>query len=244
MNIVAIGGGTDVPAVSNFYYQELIRLSGKPSPHILFIPTASGDSPDYVLTVESAVLDLGCTFDSLLLHVDQDPAKICEADIVYVGGGNTKMMLDVWRAHGVDRLLRDHAETGKPLGGVSAGAICWFRVGNSDWPQYEGIPGVNTARLDCLGWIDLVMCPHTKNEGFRLTEFRAMMRTEHGVGIGVDDGCAMQISGDSYRILAPVAGGVAHRIEWLGGVLHEDILAPHEDFRPLDSLAAQKPSVD
>ncbi|HWD39357.1 MAG TPA: Type 1 glutamine amidotransferase-like domain-containing protein [Fimbriimonas sp.] len=243
MRIVAIGGGSVGEGQTLRMDEELIRLSGAGTPRLLFIPTASDDAAEYVDIVFGAFQKLGCKTEVLLLWGPDGAAEaeklISEADIVYVGGGNTKKMVARWQEMGVDRMLKAHLDQGKPVGGVSAGAICWFRVGNSDWPQYEGIPEVNTARLDCLGFIDLVVCPHTKCETFRLGEFREMMKTERGVGIGIDDWCALQIEGDRYRILASQPHAVAHRIEWVGGTLHERILEPHEDFRLLADLRAR-----
>jgi len=236
MNIIAIGGGSIGLGETESIDRELIRLAGKEQPNALFIPTASGDDLGYAREFAATYSRYGCSTETLLLHSGGDPQKILEADLIYVGGGNTKMMLEVWRERGVDRLLRDHLDAGKPAGGLSAGALCWFRVGNSDWPLYEGIPGVNTARLDCLGFVDLVLCPHTRDEGFRLGEFREMMKTERGPGVVLDDGCAIQIQGDKFRILSSMEGSVAHRIEWVNGELKEEVLPPHDDFRSLKAL--------
>jgi dipeptidase E len=236
MNIIAIGGGSVGLGETESMDRELVGLANTSRPRMLFIPTASEDAPEYVADIQTVFTRYGCEVDALLLHSGDDPAKIRQADVIYVGGGNTKMMIEVWKAKGVDKLLIEHLQAGKPAGGLSAGALCWFRVGNSDWPLYEGIPNVNTARLDCLGLVDLVLCPHTKDEGFRLGEFREMMKGERGPGVGVDDGCAIQIRGDDYRIIASMPDSVAHRMEWQDGTLHERILEPHEDFRPLTSL--------
>jgi dipeptidase E len=236
MNIVAMGGGSVGLGETRALDQTLLDLTGKAQPHVLFIPTASCDDPEYVKDFTQAYAGLGCTVSSLLLDSGDDPSKIEAADVIYVGGGNTKRMIALWKSRGVDRLLRAHLEAGKPAGGLSAGAICWFRVGNSDWPQYEDMPGVNTARLDALGFVDLVLCPHTRDEGFRLGDFREMMRGEQGAGVGLDDCCAIQIRGSEYRILASQEGAVAHRIQWVEGALLENNLAPHEDFRPISHL--------
>ena len=234
MNIMAVGGG---PFEETRPLDEaLVEMTGKPRPRALFIPTASLDDPEYTEIFADVYSALGCLVDVLRLHSAEDPAKIADADLIYVGGGNTKMMLGVWRERGVIALLEAHRDAGKPVGGISAGAICWFRVGNSDWPQYEGIPGVNTDRLDGLGWVDLAACPHTRGEPFRLGEFRAMMQREGGVGIGLDNGCGIQIRGSDYRILSGGPNSVAHRIEWVDGKLTESMLAAHQDYRPLSSL--------
>lgn len=235
LNIVAIGGGSVDLGETELIDRELIGLSPKREPLALFIPTASSDDEDYIRRFSATYQRLGCTVDTLRLHSGDDPKKILDADLIYVGGGNTKMMVGFWKEKGVDRLLQEHLQAGKPAGGLSAGALCWFRVGNSDWPLYEGLP-INTARLDCLGFVDLVLCPHTKDEGFRLGEFREMMKTERGPGMGLDDGCAIQIKGETYRILASMPGSVAHRIEWRNGELDERIVEPHSDFRNLADI--------
>ncbi len=219
----------------------LLELTGKDRPSLLFIPTASGDPDEYVAAVETGYGRLGARVSALrLLGEDGDPSvaarKISDADVIYVGGGTTKMMIARWRELGMDEMLKAHLDAGKPAGGLSAGALCWFRVGNSDWPQYEGIPGVNTARLDCLGFVDLALCPHTRDEGFRLAEFTAMMREIPGAGVGLDDGCAIQIRGEDYRILASQPGSCAHLLYSTEGEVVRTEMPPHDDFRPLERL--------
>ena len=41
-------------------------------------------------------------------------------------------LLAVWRAHGVDTILRSCWERGVVLGGESAGSLCWFAGGTTD----------------------------------------------------------------------------------------------------------------
>ena len=225
--------------------RELVALTNRSAPRLLFIPTASEDSQDYVNSISGTYGDrLGCTIDTLRVwQVDTERSVIAEkidsADVIYVGGGNTKAMIARWKELGVDQELRRFVDAGKPVGGLSAGAICWFRVGNSDWPQYENIPGVNTARLDCLGFVDLVACPHTGRESFRLQEFTEMMRTESGVGIGLDDCCAIQIRGDEYRLLASIPDVGAHLVYRQGEQILREFLPPHDDFRPLSELQSR-----
>jgi len=241
MNIVAIGGGDVSNGDTGRLDRELIALSGKANPNLLFIPTASMDAENYCQIIDTAYSAYGCTVSSLRLWgEDADPEvaarKIEQADAIYVGGGNTKALVARWQELGVDKALRAFVDSGRPVGGISAGALCWFRVGNSDWPQFEGIAGVNTARLDCLGFVDLVLCPHTLHEEFRMSEFRAMMQGEVGAGVGVDDGCALQIKGDTYRVIASQSGSMAHLVMNASGQIQEADMPPHEDFRPLADL--------
>ena len=75
------------------------------------------------------------------------PIFLLQQDVIYVGGGNTKSMLALWREWGVDRILRQAWQQGTVLSGVSAGAICWFEQGLTD-----SIPGKLTP-LGCLGFL-------------------------------------------------------------------------------------------
>lgn len=239
--IVAIGGGDVESGETESIDRLLIELTGKSQPKLLFIPTASNDSEEYVEIIRTVYSRLGCDVEALLLwgrdaYAEIAAEKIAAADAIYVGGGNTKVLIARWRELGVDEALRTFVDAGKPVGGLSAGALCWFREANSDWPQFEGIEGVNTAPLDCLGFVDLVVCPHTKDEGFRLTEFRQMMAEREGAGVGIDDGCALHIRGGEYRVVASLPGSVAHLLFSQGGDVRESILTPHSNFRSLDDL--------
>lgn len=238
---MAIGGGDVAAGETAAIDRVLLDLTGKENPHLLFIPTASGDSEDYITRLEIGYGRLGARVSTLrLLGEDGDretaARKIAEADVIYVGGGNTKAMLERWRELEVDRSLRRFLDSGRPAGGLSAGAICWFRIANSDWPRYEGIPNVNTAPLEGLGLVDLALCPHTRDEGFRLAEFTAMMREIPGAGVGLDDGCAIQIRGDEYRILASQPESKAHLLFSRDGAVDYTPMPPHDDFRAIETL--------
>src|SRR5579859_5078426 len=130
--IVAIGGGVIRTRGTASIDREIIRLTNKKYPRLLFIPTASSDSERYWKHVQEYFGGfLKCKTDVLLLlggRVSKRDIekKIRWADIVYVGGGNTLLMMRVWRRLGVDELLKSAYENGTVLSGISAGSICWF----------------------------------------------------------------------------------------------------------------------
>lgn len=113
--IIAIGGGEigrpGYPIETTKIDREIIRLSGKKHPRLLFIPTASGDAELYIETVKKHFgKRLGCKIDSLALLLRKYTKKeleykILNSDIVYVGGGNTLKMMKIWRKFGVDNIL-------------------------------------------------------------------------------------------------------------------------------------------
>ena len=61
--------------------------------------------------------------------VDDMPSVLPAQDVIYAAGGNTASLLAVWRAHGVDVVLREAWERGIVLAGLCAGSMCWFEGG-------------------------------------------------------------------------------------------------------------------
>lgn len=241
MKLLAIGGGELRERETLPLDEEMVRMTGKRRPRALLVPTASGDSPDYWDVFRSVYVgDLECTGDVLNVLDSTDPdgdkSKIAAADLIYVGGGNTKMMLEVWRSTGLDVALRGAADRGAVLGGISAGAICWFKHGNSDAPLFEGRTDVRTCRIDGLGFVDAAACPHTVREDHRLDELREMMRDTPGVGLGLDDLCGLQIADSKYRVLSAGEGAGLHKVRWAAGEYGHEFIAAHEDWRDLAAL--------
>ena len=242
LNVIAIGGGDLGGGETISLDQLIVHSTGKTHPNALFIPTASDDSLEYWDIFQSIYKErLGCQTDVLYL-IREHPTfeaiqeKIAWADLIYVGGGNTRTMLALWRQLGVDRLLEDAGQRGTILSGLSAGANCWFKYANSDAPIIEGEVGVKTVRVKCLGLVDIAMCPHMKREEFRLEEFTHMMKSTPGIGIGLDDMCALQIRGQEYKIIAAEDGMVAHKIYWEGEQFHHERIEPTQNFQPLEQL--------
>ena len=163
-NIVAIGGGGFGRSLGDLYIEKyIVSLTKKERPKICFIPTASGDNDLYKLNFYRAFGKLNC----LTTHLDffsrtRDIEEIIlSQDIIYVGGGNTKSMLAVWRDWNLDAVLQKAYNDGIIMSGVSAGAICWFEKGITDsYSQRLEI-------INCLGFLKGIACPHFDEEEAR-----------------------------------------------------------------------------
>ena len=132
---------------------------------VCFIPTASGDSAGYISRFYSAFEKLPCRPTHLALTDPQGPnpaSAVLENDIFYVGGGNTREMLSVWRECSLGQGLKEAWQAGKILCGISAGAICWFEQAISD-SAVEG----ELHPLQCLGFLRGTGCPHYDEPGRR-----------------------------------------------------------------------------
>jgi len=116
-------------------FARALELSGKDRPRVLFILTASGDDPQYLAAMYSALADTNCDVDHLALFPQPNrpvDEAIDKADVIWVGGGSVANLLALWRLHGLDTALRRAWEAGTVLGGVSAGSICWHVGGPTD----------------------------------------------------------------------------------------------------------------
>ena len=160
-NIVAIGGGGFGRSLGSLEIEKyIISLIKKRRPKICFIPTASGDSSLYKLNFYRAFSQLDCITSHIdfFSRTENLEDKVLTQDIIYVGGGNTKSMLAVWKEWNLHNILKNAYEKGIVMSGVSAGAICWFEKGITDSFAEE------LTILDCLGIINEVACPHFDEE--------------------------------------------------------------------------------
>jgi len=153
---------------------------------VLFLPTASGDSPDYLLSFYRELAGVDCEPAHLELFqrsVDAIGALIAAQDVVLVGGGNTANMLAIWRLHGVDLALRDAYAQGTILTGWSAGCICWFEAGITD----SFTPELGPLH-DGLGILRGSACPHYDSEERRPIVYAREIAAGLAPGIALDDG--------------------------------------------------------
>ena len=160
-NIVAIGGGGFGRSLGELKIEKYITsLVKKDKPKICFIPTASGDNDLYKLNFYRAFSKLNCITSHLdfFSRTENIENKILTQDIIYVGGGNTKSMLAVWKEWNLDNILRLGYKKGIVMSGVSAGAICWFDKGITDSFSNK------LEIIDCLGIVNGIACPHYDEE--------------------------------------------------------------------------------
>lgn len=192
--IIALGGGGfSSNQVESPLDQYILEQSGKTNPKICFIPTASGDSDDYIQRFYRYYEKQNCQPSHLsLLHptISDLASYVLDQDILFVGGGNTRNLVALWRAWGLDEIIREAWEKGVLLAGVSAGSICWFEQGLTD-----SLPGKLSA-INALGFLPGSCCPHYDSEEQRRPSYQQMMaRGELQEGFAVEDDVALHFIG-------------------------------------------------
>jgi dipeptidase E len=247
--IVAIGGGEIRTRGTAPIDREIIRLSQKKHPQLLFIPTASSDSERYWEHVQKYFGGfLQCKTDVLFLIKEQLSKerirrKILSADIVYVGGGNTLQMMRIWRRLGVDKLLVSAYENGTVLSGISAGAICWFDSGHSDSMSFYNPRKWQYINVSGLGLVRGVHCPHynSMTRGIpRRRHFRGMIQKIGGMGIAIENNCAIEfIDGRFYKVVSSKPHSRAYRVYKSGGEVVVEQIRQEKQLAPIESLAGR-----
>jgi peptidase E len=188
----------------------LLGLPGRERPQVVFLPTAIGDSDEAIDAFELAWGARGCTIHvATTFGIPDRPAEhVAAADVVVVAGGNTANMLAVWRVHGVDVALRDAWERGAALGGVSAGANCWFEACVTD-SFSEELDGLD----DGLGLLAGSYCPHCDGEERRRPVYTRLVANGFPAGIACDDGAAAVYRGtERVEIVADRPGAQGYRV--------------------------------
>jgi aminopeptidase N len=199
--IIAIGGGGFGRNPGDGIIEKyIIEQSEKNKPNICFIPTATGDDESYKVSYYATLSKLSCnpTHLDFFKRTPDLEKLINQQDIIFVGGGNTKSMLSVWREWGLDKILKKAYENGVIMSGVSAGAICWFEKGVTDsWADQLNI-------IECLGFTKGNCCPHYDEEYERrpsLIKFLEEQKLKDCYAI--EGGCALHIKNDNvYSVVS------------------------------------------
>src|SRR3989338_3016035 len=241
--IVAIGGG-DIRRVPGTLAidKEIIRLAQKKRPKLLFIPTASSDSTEYWKHIEKYFgKRLRCKTDVLFLLREtitkkEIKEKILNAEIIYVGGGNTLAMIKCWRRLGVDQLLKTAWERGIVLCGISAGSICWFESGHSDSMSFYNPKKWKYINVRGLGFIKGIHCPHYDSSTQRVPRrkhFQNMISKIGGLGVAIENNCAIEFIDEQYRIITSKARAGAYRVYKKQGKVISERIEQKSELSPI-----------
>jgi peptidase E len=201
----------------------VLGLTGRDTPRVCFLPTASGDAEGYIERFHAAFGGGRAAPSHLALfrrEVDDLERFLLEQDVVYVGGGNTANMLAVWRLHGVDAALARAWREGVLLCGLSAGGLCWFEDGTTD--SFGGVAPLH----DGLGLLPGSFCPHFDSEPLRRPQYRRFVADGLADGFAADDAAALRFEGrELAEVVVSTPGARAYRVERVAGEVVE---------RPLD----------
>jgi peptidase E len=221
---ILIAGGN----YGTVFIKYMAELTGKSRPKLCFLPTASADAADSVLAwyrncaplnVEPS--DQASFIESLTQKRSWEEALL-SVDGIVVSGGNTLNQQAIWKAQGIDVVLRQAWDRGIVLGGASAGSLCWFEEGTTDSRPKE------LTIVQCLGFLKGSHCPHYDAEPGRRPLYTSLIgsgRMKPGYACDNDAGIYFE-DNTVKRVVSARVGAKVYYVSVVNGKVVEKTLEP------------------
>ena len=222
--IIAMGGGGFSMEPENPLLDlYILGQTETKKPKVCFVPTASGDAENYISRFYNAFENHDCKPSHLSLF--RPPTRdledyVLDKDIIYVGGGNTKNLLALWKEWELDVIMRKAWQHGKILAGISAGSICWFEEGVTD------SFGSGLQPLKALGFIKGSNCPHYDGEEERRPAYHSFVASGSiSAGYAADDGAALHYVDEKlFKVVSSRPDAKAYHVRESDGKVQEELL--------------------
>jgi peptidase E len=200
-----------------------LSLVRRATPRICLLPTAGGDAEAQIARFYGFFGNHECDPSHVsLFRLAGTGIRLREhlmsQDLIYVGGGSMVNLMAIWRAHGIDAILRDAWQAGVVLCGLSAGAMCWFEHGIT---TSSGHPATSAG----LGFLRGSNSVHWSSQPGRRRTYLEAIADGLPAGYGVDDGCALVFKGTRlHEAVAARPRAGAFRVELRDGEVVEEPL--------------------
>lgn len=219
--ILISGGSYDTAWV-----RYMAALTGRSRPKLLFLPTASADSQSNVIAWYRTCSTLNVEPQDQSSFISSGSQKrgwdevLLSVDGIVVSGGNTLNQQAIWKAQGVDVVLRQAWDRGIVLGGGSAGSVCWFEEGPSDSrPKALSI-------VQCLGFLKGSHCPHYDRDR-RLLYMKLIESGQLKPGYACSDNSGIYFEDNAIkRVVTTKAGVKVYHVSLVGGKAVEEVFEP------------------
>ncbi len=205
------------------YAVELAGVTGR-APRMGILGTAGGDQLHLEANELRAARLAGVDAQHIRLfgRRDEDLRELVLAlDVVWVNGGSVVNLLALWRAHGLDAVLREAWAAGVVLAGTSAGALCWHSGG----PTSSFGPAL-CIEADALGLLPHSLAVHYDSQPRR----RPLFHKAVGDGIlpdgyAVDEGVGLLYRASQLvEVVTENPAGSAYRVSRTSAGVREEPL--------------------
>ena len=143
-------------------------------------------------------------------------------DGIVASGGNTLNQQAIWKAQGIDVVLREAWDRGIVLGGASAGSLCWFEEGTTDSrPKALSI-------VKGLGFLKGSHSPHYDAEAQRRPLYQKLIGSgELKPGYACDNDAGIYFEDNEVkRVVHTRAAAKVYYVSAVGGKVTERIMEP------------------
>ena len=217
--LVCIGGGEIprykdgilLPYETKEIDQEIIKLSNKEHPRFLFISIASSHPEEYFEGIKKVYEELGCIVSHLDINkmFSELEYDILNTDIIYIGGGDTKYLVEQLKSRELDKLLIKAYNSGIVCSGLSAGSYCWFKY------NYDLIEGMNV--------INAVNCVHyDQKDEISKNKLYDVVKEKNIIGYAIDNQVALEFIDDDIKVIKSNDTKNAYRISSIDGKIIEE----------------------
>jgi peptidase E len=216
--ILLAGGG-----FGTTFIKYMAELTGKDRPRICYLPTASADreSGNLRFFQNCAPLNVEPHWQASFINSNRMKQTFEEVllsmDGIVVSGGNTLNQQVIWKAHGIDEVLRKAWDRGVVLGGASAGSLCWFEEGTTDSRPIE------LTTVKCLGFLKGSHSPHYDGEANRRpTYHRKIQSGEMQPGYACDNDAGIYfVDNEVERVVHTRPDAKVYYVSMVGGRVTE-----------------------
>ena len=208
------------------FINYVTSLTNKSNPKICFIPTASADNPYTINAWYGACVELPLRPYVLRTFINSSPNQktfeeiLLGMDAIIVGGGSTLNMLAIWKAQGIDTLLKKAYDRGIILAGGSAGSLCWFTDGYTDSRPKE------LTIIEGLGFLNYSHSAHYHGEPTRKPLYQnAILARKLKSGYACDDKAGLLfINGVVKKSVSQSVDNNNYFISVVDGKIKEELL--------------------
>ena len=221
--ILIAGGNYGTP-----FIRFMATLTGKKRPKLLYLPTASADGQNGIISwyKSCAPIDVyPLVQESFIASSRQSQSweeVLLSVDGIVASGGNTLNQQAIWKAQGVDVILRQAWDRGIVLGGASAGSLCWFEEGTTDSRPKQ------LTTVKCLGFLKGSHCPHYDREPDRRPLYQKLIASgEMKPGYACDNDAGIYFEDNQVkRVVATRKGARVYYVSATGGQAVERVIEP------------------
>jgi peptidase E len=219
---ILIAGGN----FNTTFIRYMATLTGKARPRICYLPTASADSPEGIIAFYQHCAPLAVephvqiSFVESLSQTQGWDEVLLSMDAIVCSGGNTLNQQAIWKAQGIDVVLREAWNRGIVLGGASAGSLCWFEEGTTDSrPKALSI-------VKCLGFLPGSHSPHYDAEAGRRPLYQRLIKSgEMKPGYACDNDAGIYFEDTKVaRVVSARENAKVYRVELVNGAIVETAL--------------------
>jgi dipeptidase E len=221
--ILIAGGG-----FNTVFIRYMAQLTGKARPRICYLTTASADSQTGILSFYQNCAPLNVephvqeSFIASTRQLKGWDEVFLSMDGILCSGGNTLNQQAIWKAQGIDVILKEAWDRGIVLGGASAGSLCWFEEGTTDSRPKE------LTTVKCLGFLKGSHCPHYDREPDRRPLYRKLIAAgEMKPGYACDNDAGIYFEDNEVkRVVSAGSGSKVYYVSATGGQVVERPLEP------------------